>query len=173
MPSSSAAILAQPSAERRAGAVPVLEARDVTRAYGRGANRFEALRGVSVQVQKGEAIAVVGKSGSGKSTLMHLLALLDRPSSGSILLHGDDAGHLSGRALSETRNREFGFVFQQFFLIPGATVLENVTLPLKIAGIGAGERRAPRAGRARDAGTAGQGEEQGRRTCPVGRSSAP
>ena len=142
MTSPTGAVLAQRADGGAADAgVPVLEARDVTRAYGRGANRFEALRGVSVQVQKGESVAVIGKSGSGKSTLMHLLALLDRPSSGSVLLHGDDAGRLSGRALSETRNREFGFVFQQFFLIPGATVLENVTLPLKIAGIGPRERR--------------------------------
>jgi putative ABC transport system ATP-binding protein len=119
----------------------VLEARDVTRTYGRGANRFDALRGVSLAVRSGESVAVVGKSGSGKSTLMHLLALLDRPSSGSVLLHGTDASRLNGRALSTARNTEFGFVFQQFFLIPQASVLENVMLPLKIAGVGARERR--------------------------------
>jgi putative ABC transport system ATP-binding protein len=72
---------------------------------------------------------------------MHLLALLDRPSGGSVSVHGRDAAQLTSRALSETRNREFGFVFQQFFLIPGASVLENVTLPLKIAGVGPRERR--------------------------------
>ena len=120
---------------------PILEARDLTRSYGRGANRFDALRGVSFAVEGGESVAIIGRSGSGKSTLMHLLALLDRPSGGEVLLDGVDAGTLSARRLNATRNARFGFVFQQFFLIPNASVLENVVLPLKVAGVRGAERR--------------------------------
>jgi putative ABC transport system ATP-binding protein len=120
---------------------PVLEARNLTRSYGRGVNRFDALRGVSLQIDAGESLAIVGRSGSGKSTLMHLLALLDRPSAGEVLLDGQDAGRLAGRELNTTRNARFGFVFQQFFLIPNASVLENVTLPLKVAGVPTAARR--------------------------------
>ncbi|QNE46273.1 ABC transporter ATP-binding protein [Glaciihabitans sp. INWT7] len=126
--------------------VPILAARDVTKSYGRGPGRFDALKGVSLEIYEGESVAIVGKSGSGKSTLMHLLALLDRPSGGSIELSGSDALLLTGRTLNVTRNRTFGFVFQQFFLTGGASVLENVILPLKIAGIGTRERK--RRGRA-------------------------
>ena len=121
--------------------VPILSARDVTKSYGRGQGRFDALRGVSLEIFEGESVAIVGKSGSGKSTLMHLLALLDRPSGGSIELSGADAMLLSKRDLNATRNRTFGFVFQQFFLTGSASVLENVILPLKIAGMGGRERK--------------------------------
>ncbi|WP_353829268.1 ABC transporter ATP-binding protein [Agromyces sp. SYSU T0242] len=120
---------------------PVLHAHDLRKSYGRGETRFDALRGVDVDVNAGEALAIVGKSGSGKSTLMHLLALLDRPTSGRVLLNGVPAEQLRGRELNRVRNQTFGFVFQQFFLTPSATVLENVILPLKIAGVGRAERR--------------------------------
>ncbi len=119
----------------------VLEARDLRRAYGSGADRFEALRGVSVNVMAGESLAIVGKSGSGKSTLMHLLALLDRPTSGSVLVEGTDAVSVRGRELNRMRNQDFGFVFQQFFLNAHASVLDNVSLPLVIAGVPRAERR--------------------------------
>jgi putative ABC transport system ATP-binding protein len=99
--------------------VPILAARDVTKSSGRGPGRFDALKGVSLEIYEGESVAIVGKSGSGKSTLMHLLALLDRPSGGSIELSGSDALLLTGRTLNVTRNRTFGFVFQQFFLTGG------------------------------------------------------
>ena len=122
-------------------ATPILQVDDLRKTYGRGATRFEALKGVSFEVREGESLAIVGKSGSGKSTLMHVLALLDQPSAGSVRLEGRDASRLHGRDLNRTRNRTFGFVFQQFFLTPGATVLENVILPLKIAGVGRAERR--------------------------------
>ena len=121
--------------------IPILAARDVTKSYGRGPGRFDALKGVSLEIYEGESVAIVGKSGSGKSTLMHLLALLDRPSGGSIELAGSDAVLLTGRTLNTTRNRTFGFVFQQFFLTPNTSVIDNVMLPLKIAGIGRRERK--------------------------------
>ncbi|MCM3696356.1 ABC transporter ATP-binding protein [Microbacterium oleivorans] len=120
---------------------PILEARDVRKSYGRGPNRFDALKGVSFRIHEGDSVAIVGKSGSGKSTLMHLLALLDAADSGTILLAGDDTAHLRGSRLNKTRNQTFGFVFQQFFLTGTTTVLDNVMLPLKIAGVRRGERR--------------------------------
>jgi putative ABC transport system ATP-binding protein len=120
---------------------PLLEARNLVRSYGHGSSRFIALKGVDLTVHRGERLAIVGKSGSGKSTLMHLLALLDRPSRGEVLLNGEDAAALSAKALSRTRNREFGFVFQQFFLLPNASAIENVALPLAIAGVKAPARK--------------------------------
>lgn len=123
-------------------AAPLLEVHDLRRSYGRGANRFDALKGVSLRIDRGESVAIVGKSGSGKSTLMHLLALLDQPDHGALRVGGLDAASLSARQVSRLRNETFGFVFQQFFLDPNASVLENVILPLKIAGVGRRERRA-------------------------------
>jgi putative ABC transport system ATP-binding protein len=130
----------------------ILETRDLTRSYGRGSSRFDALKGVSLAIEPGESVAIVGKSGSGKSTLMHLLALLDLPSTGQVMLNGSDAARLASRTVNKARNASFGFVFQQFFLIPNASVLENVMLPLKIAGVGsrARKRRAMDALRALD-----------------------
>jgi putative ABC transport system ATP-binding protein len=119
---------------------PVLSTTDLTKVYGSGPNRFDALRGISLSIDEGESVAIVGKSGSGKSTLMHLLALLDTPTSGSLVVDGNDAATVRGKQLNDLRNRTFGFVFQQFFLTPNASVLENVMLPLTIAGIRSGER---------------------------------
>jgi len=120
---------------------PVLRAQAVTRIYGKGDTAFRALRGVDLTITRGESLAIVGRSGSGKSTLMHLLALLDRPTSGRVEVHGTDASSLSARELNRVRNAEFGFVFQQFFLTAGQTVFENVSLPLVIAGVAPKERR--------------------------------
>ena len=120
----------------------LLEATDIRKSYGRGTARFDALKGVSLRICEGESVAIVGKSGSGKSTLMHLLALLDEPDGGLLTVGDSDASHLSTRELNRLRNQDFGFVFQQFFLTPNATVLENVVLPLKIAGVGRRERNA-------------------------------
>ncbi|MBO0980150.1 ABC transporter ATP-binding protein [Microbacterium sp. SD291] len=121
--------------------IPIMSVTDVHKSYGRGQSRFDALRGVSFDVLEGESVAIVGKSGSGKSTLMHLMALLDAPSSGKIELEGVDTGTLRGSRLNRARNRTFGFVFQQFFLTGDTTVLDNVVLPMKIAGYGPPERR--------------------------------
>jgi putative ABC transport system ATP-binding protein len=120
---------------------PIISVKDVRKSYGRGQNRFDALKGVSFDIREGESVAIVGKSGSGKSTLMHALALLDNPTSGTIELEGVDTRTLRGRRLNRTRNRTFGFVFQQFFLTSNATVLENVVLPMKISGVRRSERR--------------------------------
>jgi putative ABC transport system ATP-binding protein len=122
--------------------VPILAAQDLSKTYGRGPDRFDALKGVSLEIGRGDSVAIVGKSGSGKSTLMHILALLDTPGGGQVHVDGTDAKTLSGRRLNALRNTMFGFVFQQFFLNPGSSVLENVVLPLKIAGVGSRERRA-------------------------------
>ncbi|RHW50646.1 ABC transporter ATP-binding protein [Lactobacillus bombicola] len=118
----------------------LLETQNVVRTYGKGTTKFDALRGVSLAIDKGESVAIIGKSGSGKSTLMHIMALLDQPTSGSILLDNQPTNKIKGRALNKLRNQTFGFVFQQFFLNAQDTVLENVMLPLKIAGV-TGKRR--------------------------------
>lgn len=133
------AALAEP--DPRGGPPPLLRARGLTRTYGRGDAAFHALRGVDLDIHRGESIAIVGKSGSGKSTLMHLLALLDRPTSGGVEIDGSDAASLRARELNKLRNATFGFVFQQFFLTAGQSVFENVSLPLVIAGLPSRERR--------------------------------
>lgn len=120
---------------------PIISVRDVHKSYGRGQNRFDALKGVSFDIHEGESVAIVGKSGSGKSTLMHVLALLDAPSTGTVELEGVDTRTLKGARLNRARNRTFGFVFQQFFLTANASVLDNVILPMKIAGVSRSERK--------------------------------
>lgn len=121
-------------------ASPVLETHGLVKTYGHAESEFQALKGITTQIWNAESVAVVGKSGSGKSTLMHLLALLDAPTQGSIVLSGQMTSQLGAREFSQLRNETFGFVFQQFFLNPQQTVLENVTLPLKIAGVSKAER---------------------------------
>jgi putative ABC transport system ATP-binding protein len=119
---------------------PVLRAQGLTKTYGTGESRFDALKGVSLDVRYGESLAIVGKSGSGKSTLMHLLALLDRPSTGAVEIDGEDAASAPVKRINRLRNERFGFVFQQFFLTAQQSVLENVTLPLLVAGVAPRER---------------------------------
>jgi putative ABC transport system ATP-binding protein len=119
----------------------VLRANQVTKTYGKGEAAFAALNAIDLEIAKGQSVAILGKSGSGKSTLMHLLALLDSPTSGSVFVEGVDASKLSQGKLDKLRNQSFGFVFQQFFINANHSVLENVILPLKIAGVAAGERK--------------------------------
>ena len=120
---------------------PLLSTRDLRKVYGKRDARFEALKGIDLDIYEGESVAIIGKSGSGKSTLMHLLALLDKPTEGAIRLNGKNTSKLSNRKLNQLRNKEFGFVFQSFFMNSNDTVLNNVILPLKIAGVGFRERR--------------------------------
>src|SRR5690606_21178901 len=118
----------------------LIAATKLAKTYGRGATAFTALKGVDLSIKKGDTVAIIGKSGSGKSTLMHLLALLDTPTNGSVLIDGQDAGKLKTKTVNTLRNEKFGFVFQQFFLNANDSVLNNVTLPLKIAGLSAKQR---------------------------------
>lgn len=119
----------------------VIEVKNLSKVYGKGRTAFTALKNINLEIANGESVAIVGKSGSGKSTLMHLLALLDQPTAGSVAIDGVDATRLGARALNKLRNQSFGFVFQQFFMNPTDTVLENVILPLKIARIGRKRRK--------------------------------
>jgi len=121
---------------------PVIEVQKLVKVYGKRSTAFTALKNINLSINEGESVAIIGKSGSGKSTLMHLIALLDRPTEGTIKIDGIDSTKLRARKLNQLRNQSFGFVFQQFFMNPQDTVLENVVLPLKIAGVGRRKRRA-------------------------------
>ncbi|MEJ2046681.1 MAG: ABC transporter ATP-binding protein [Dehalococcoidia bacterium] len=112
----------------------MLQLENVTKVYRMGKVEVHALRGVTLSVDRGEMVAVIGASGSGKSTLLNIIGLLDRPSTGRYIFDGVDVSRLSDNQLAEMRNREFGFVFQDFNLLPRATALANVELPLVYAG---------------------------------------
>jgi putative ABC transport system ATP-binding protein len=121
-------------AAEAAPAGPVVEANELTRRYGEGDTAVDALRGVSLEVARGQLTAVMGPSGSGKSTLMHILAALDVPTSGYVTLAGTRLGDLSDTEITKLRRKHIGFVFQFFNLLPMLTAEENVLLPLTIAG---------------------------------------
>jgi putative ABC transport system ATP-binding protein len=123
------------------GPVPAVEAVDVRRSYQLDGVTVDALRGVSLRIDGGEYVAVVGPSGSGKSTLMHLMGCLDRPTSGRLLIGGRDVSTLGDGELAETRNRRIGFVFQSFQLLGRTSALDNVALPLVYRGVRRPERR--------------------------------
>ena len=115
---------------------PSISIRDITKVYDLGEIKVRALRGVSVDIDAGEFVSVIGPSGSGKSTFMHILGCLDRPTQGRYLLDGDDVSTLSRNALAAVRNRKIGFVFQGFNLLSRTTAIDNVELPLLYNGNG-------------------------------------
>ena len=119
---------------------PVIELTDVEKVYQTGDVALRALDGVSLQVDEGEFVAVMGSSGSGKSTLMNIVGCLDRPTAGSYVLAGQQVAGMSRSQLAQIRNRVLGFVFQQFNLLARTTALENVELPLEYGGLGSRER---------------------------------
>jgi len=120
------------SASRSSEPVPIVEVKGLSKTYGKKSTAFKALNDINLKIFSGESVAIIGKSGSGKSTLMHLMALLDNPTSGTVKIMGVNASKLKGKKLNRLRNKYFGFVFQQFFMNPNDSVLENVLLPLKI-----------------------------------------
>jgi putative ABC transport system ATP-binding protein len=126
---------------RRPAAEPVIALRDVVKTYRSGSLAVQALGGVSLVIDPGEYVAIMGPSGSGKSTLMHILGCLDVPSSGSYRLAGQDVGAMTEEELAQVRNRRIGFVFQQFNLLTSLSAWRNVELPLIYAGVGRVERR--------------------------------
>ena len=119
---------------------PLIDARDLVKTYAMGDQEVHALDGVSLQIEKGGFVAIMGASGSGKSTLMNILGCLDRPTSGHYSLAGEAVESLDGDALARVRNRRIGFVFQQFNLLPRTSAQENVELPMVYAGVSTAER---------------------------------
>ena len=119
----------------------VIQMRGIRRAYDMGGEVIHALRGVDVEFRRNEYLAIMGPSGSGKSTLMNLIGCLDTPTAGEYWLNGQEVSRMSDDALARVRNREIGFVFQTFNLLPRASALQNVELPLVYAGMGSRERR--------------------------------
>ena len=118
----------------------LIEVKDLAKVYGEGASTVKALGGVTITIERGEFVTITGSSGSGKSTLMHLLGCLDKPTSGSYKLSGQEVSSLSKDQLADVRGRQIGFVFQSFNLLARTSALENVQLPMVYAGVGRMER---------------------------------
>ncbi len=119
---------------------PIIQIRDIKRNFALGAETVFVLKGVDLEIEKGDYVALMGPSGSGKSTLMNILGCLDTPTSGSYILNGKDVSKMNDNELAEIRNKEIGFVFQTFNLLPRTTALDNVALPMVYAGKGKTER---------------------------------
>ncbi len=118
----------------------LIQITEISKIYRMGAETINALQSITLQIQKGEYIAFMGPSGSGKSTLMNIIGCLDRPTSGNYILNGQDVSNLNENELADIRNKEIGFVFQTFNLLPRSSSLDNVALPLVYAGIGKSQR---------------------------------
>ncbi len=122
------------------GHAPIISLKEITKTYITGINEYQALKGISLDIYEGDFVAIMGPSGSGKSTTMHIVGALDTPTSGSFLLKGKEIGKFSEDELAEIRNKEIGFVFQSFNLLPRTTVFKNVERPMMYAGIKPEER---------------------------------
>jgi putative ABC transport system ATP-binding protein len=120
---------------------PLIELSGVTKSYDQGEMQVNALRGIDLVIGQAELVAIIGPSGSGKSTLMHILGCLDQPTAGTFILEGEDVSALSSFQLARIRNQKIGFIFQTFNLLPKASLLRNVELPMLYGGISAAERR--------------------------------
>lgn len=121
--------------------LPLIAVKDVTRSYILGKTVVRALRGVSIDIERGDFLSIMGPSGSGKSTLMHLIGCLDTPTSGSLYIEGEDVSEMDEEDLADVRNRKIGFVFQQFNLLTRMTILDNIMTPLMYARIPFKERK--------------------------------
>lgn len=122
------------------GHTPLISLKEITKTYVTGTNEYQALKGISLDIFEGDFVAIMGPSGSGKSTTMHIIGALDTPTSGSYLVKGKEISKFSEDELSEIRNKEIGFVFQAFNLLPRTTVFKNVERPMMYAGIPPHER---------------------------------
>ena len=120
---------------------PLIELSGVTKSYDQGEMQVNALRGVDLSIGQAELVAIIGPSGSGKSTLMHILGCLDQPTTGAFMLDGEDVSSMSSFQLARIRNQKIGFIFQSFNLLPKASLLRNVELPMLYGGVSASERR--------------------------------
>lgn len=119
---------------------PILQLSEIRKSYFLGKQELPVLKGITMNIKKNEYVALMGPSGSGKSTLMNILGCLDSPTAGSYILNGKDVSKMDDGELAEVRNKEIGFVFQQFNLLPRLTAAENVALPLIYAGVSRQER---------------------------------
>lgn len=119
----------------------LINIKEIKRDFKLGSEVLHVLKGINLNIEKGEYVALMGPSGSGKSTLMNLLGCLDTPTSGTYILNGKDVSKLTDNELAEIRNKEIGFVFQTFNLMPRTTALDNVALPMVYAGISSNERK--------------------------------
>lgn len=120
---------------------PVVGLKNVRKIYGKGESSYEALRGINLQINQGEIVAIMGPSGSGKSTLMNILGLLDTPTFGEYFIKGQNTNNLNDDQMSDLRNRSIGFIFQSFNLLPRITVLENIERPMVYGGISDNDRK--------------------------------